>query len=123
MNDEKLLEAVIDAAKAIDDKFGRDIKILDISQVAMICDYFIIATAGSPNQTRALCDAAEQTLHKQGIRLLHSEGINTVGWVLLDFGSVVVHIFDQEQREYYNLERLWGDAGVIEPSFAGGNKS
>ena len=111
--DEKLLAAVTDAAKAIDDKFGQDIKILDIGELSVISDYFIIATATNPNQARAICHEAEAALRKHGIRMLHSEGMNTGGWTLMDFGPVIIHLFDKDQREYYNLERLWSDAVIV----------
>ena len=117
--DEKLLAAVMDAAKAIDDKFGLDIKILDISGLTLMGDYFLIATANNPNQMRAICHAADEALEKNKIKLLHSEGAGGEGgWVLMDFGSVIVHIFDKDQRDYYNLERLWSDAEQIEPNFS-----
>jgi ribosome-associated protein len=107
---ENLLEAVSDCAKAIDEKFGQDIKILDVSKLSALCDYFIIATAGNPNQARAIYHAAEDALKKHGIKLLHSEGVNDTGWALLDFGVIILHLFDKEQREFYDLERLWSDA-------------
>ncbi|MDR1703551.1 MAG: ribosome silencing factor [Clostridiales bacterium] len=111
--DEKLFAAAVAAYKALDEKFGQDIKLLDISGISVLGDYFLITTAGNQNQMRALCDAVELALHNHGIRLLHSEGVNTGGWALLDFGSVIVHIFDKESRGYYNLERIWSDAEEI----------
>ena len=111
--DEKLLAAVMDAGKAIDGKFGQDIKILDISGLSALCDYFIISTANNPNQMKAICQAAEDALRKHGIRLIHSEGMNSGGWVLLDFGAIVIHMFGKEERVFYNLERIWGDAEEI----------
>lgn len=114
LNKEKELAAVLAARKAIDDKFGKEIKVLDISGVSVLADYFIIATVGNPNQTRAVCEVAEEALHKHGVRLLHSEGMgDSGGWVLLDFGSIVIHLFDKEVRSFYNLERIWGDAAEI----------
>jgi len=111
--DEKLHAAVLAAAKAIDGKFGMDIKTLEITHLSSLSDYFIIATANNQSQMRAICDEVEMTFRKHDIRLLHSEGINTGGWVLLDFGVVVVHLFGKEEREFYNLERVWGDAVTI----------
>ena len=112
--DEKLLEAAKAARKALDDKFGLEIKLLDISEISVLSDYFLIATAGNHNQMRAMCDEIEQALYKHGIRLLHSEGTGGGGWALLDFGSIIVHIFDKESRLYYNLERIWGDAAQVD---------
>ncbi|MCL2702001.1 MAG: ribosome silencing factor [Defluviitaleaceae bacterium] len=110
VKDEKLSAAVLAAAKAIDGKFGQDIKVLDISEISTLSDYFIIATAGNPNQLKAVCHEAEKALHQHGIRMLHSEGMSTGGWVLLDFGAVVIHMFGKDERDFYNLERVWGDA-------------
>lgn len=118
-NDTKLLEAVKAVYKAIDDKFGEDIRILDISGISVLSDFFIIATSNNPNQLKAICDEAELALHKSGLRLLHSEGVGAGGWALLDFGTIVVHIFGKEEREYYNLERIWGDAEVVEAKALG----
>lgn len=114
MTKEKLLTAVMAAAKAIDDKFGMDIKILDISGISVLADYFLIATANNPNQTRAMCHEAEGALRDHGIPVIHSEGINDATWALMDFGAIVVHIFNKDQRDHYNLERLWGDAVPVE---------
>jgi ribosome-associated protein len=114
--DERLHAAVLAAAKAVDGKFGMDIRVLDITALSTLSDYFIIATANNPNQMRAICGEVDEALRKHGIRLLHSEGMNAGGWVLLDFGSVVVHLFGKEEREFYNLERVWGDAAVVDVS-------
>jgi ribosome-associated protein len=113
--DEKLLDAVNAAVKSIDDKFGYDIKVLDISEISTLADYFIICTANNPNQIKAICTEAENTLYKHGVRLIHSEGMNAAagGWVLLDFGSVVMHVFGKEEREFYNIERVWADAILV----------
>jgi len=110
-----LLQAVKAAYKAIDDKFGYDCMILDVSKVSIMADYFMIATANSPNQLKAITDEVEMQLHKLGVRLRHSEGVQTARWILLDFNGLVVHLFCKEDREYYRLERIWGDATEIKP--------
>ncbi|MDR1559735.1 MAG: ribosome silencing factor [Clostridiales bacterium] len=104
------------AWKALDDKFGTDIVVLDIHNISTIADCFIIASGNNPSQIRAMADEAEERLGKLGARLHHSEGMRTMNWVLLDFGSIVIHIFDKENRGFYNLERIWRDGAVIPES-------
>ena len=101
------------AYKALDDKIATDIKVLDISKVSSVADYFIIANGTNPNQVRAMADNVEEELYKVGVKIRHTEGMQSKKWILLDFGSVVVHIFDKEHREFYDLERVWGDAPEI----------
>lgn len=108
------LTAVKAACKAIDDKFGFDIKVLYIGEISVLADYFIIATANNPNQLQAICSETELALIKNGVKLIHTEGVQTAKWALLDFGGIIVHVFDKESREYYNIERIWGDAEVVE---------
>jgi ribosome-associated protein len=104
--------AVAALRKALDQKFGQDIVVMDLRGVSSIADYFIIATGTSQPQLAALAGTAEETLTAHGLKLSHTEGMNTGNWVLLDFGSVIVHLFDKENRQFYNLERVWGDAKV-----------
>ena len=103
------------AYKALDDKFAFDITILDISQVSIMADYFIIATGGNPNQMQAMAGEVEQKLYEAGLPLHHVEGAGATTWVLMDFGSIIVHLFDRENRQFYNLERVWGDAKAVLP--------
>ena len=101
---------------ALDSKKAHDIKLLRTSDVTILADYFVICTAGSTTQLRTLSDEVEKVLKENGEMLLRREGHREGGWILLDFGCVVVHIFLQEQREFYTLERLWGDAQTIDIS-------
>lgn len=110
-----LIDGVKAAYNALDDKMAMDITILDIHEVSVISDYFIIASGGNPNQLKAMADAVEEALYKTGFRLSHSEGFKTKTWILLDFGDIVVHLFNKEDREFYNIERIWGDARFISP--------
>jgi ribosome-associated protein len=87
---------------------------MDLRGVSTIADYFVIATGTSQPQLAALAKTAEETLIAHGLILSHTEGINAGNWVLLDFGSVIVHLFDGESRQFYNLERVWGDAKVTQ---------
>ena len=98
-------ESAIILAKALDSKKGGEIKVLRTEELTTLADYFVICTAGSSTQIKALSEACEEAMEKHGERP-HRGGT----WVLMDFSSVVVHIFDDEARKFYDLERLWGDA-------------
>jgi len=102
------------AVKALDSKKARDIKVIDTNEVTSLADYFIICTAGSTTQIKTLADELGIALKAEGEPPLRTEGYRAGGWVLVDFGCVVVHIFLQEMREFYNLEHLWGDAPVVD---------
>ena len=109
------LKALSAAYKAIDGKFGRETVMLDISGVSILADYFIIATANNPAQLRAMADEVTGRMAACGTPLLHSEGMQSLKWVLLDFGCVIAHLFLQEDRDFYGIERIWGDAGKVAP--------
>ena len=104
------------AWKALDDKFGTDIIVLDIRNIATIADCFIIASGSNPSQIKAMADEAAERLEKLGLRLHHTEGMRSMNWVLMDFGTLIIHIFDKENRSFYNLERIWSDGAVIPES-------
>jgi ribosome-associated protein len=87
--------------------------LLDIHDLTSIADYFVICTAGSIRQISAITDALFDTLTDAGVKPLHSEGIGESGWVLVDYGDVIVHIFTEAERDYYSLEQLWKDAPVV----------
>ncbi len=97
------------AVKALEDKKAEDIRIIDISQVTVIADYFLIAGGNNRNQIQALCDNVEETLGRAGFFCRQKEGYDTANWILMDFGDVIVHIFDKENRLLYDLERIWRD--------------
>jgi ribosome-associated protein len=107
------MTALTIAVEALDDKFGNDITVLDIHHISTVADCFIIAGGSNPNQIKAMADEVELRLERAGLRLHHAEGRQTMQWVLLDFGNLIVHIFDKENRSFYNLERVWGDAKII----------
>ena len=107
------LDAVKKLRDALDAKFAADIVVLDLQGVTPIADYFVIATGQNSPQLMALQDTAEEVLTGAGLKLGHIEGQKTVKWILLDYGSVVVHLFDKESRDYYKLEHIWGDAKRI----------
>lgn len=100
--------------KLIDEKKGEDIKLIDISNVSVIADYFIIASANNVNQLRAIKDEVEEKLSEIGIEPRQIEGNRSATWILLDYEDVVVHLFDKEDRLFYDLERIWTDGKIIE---------
>jgi ribosome-associated protein len=104
------------ATKALDSKKGMNIKLLKIDRVSSLADYFLICTGTSNTHVRTLSDTAEFALEQAGEKLLGREGHRGNTWELLDFGSIVVHIFTDEARHFYDLERLWADAEQIDLS-------
>ena len=107
-------EIAFAAAKALDSKKGLDIKVLETGHLTTLADYFVICTATSTTQVKALSDACEKALKEAGEPPHHIEGHRGGTWVLLDFSSVVVHIFMDEARRFYDLERLWSDAAQVD---------
>ena len=109
-------EVAIAVTKALDSKKGMDIKLLKIDKISSLADHFLICTGTSGTHVKTLCDFAEFTLEQLGEPMLGREGHRGNSWELLDFGSVVVHVFTEEAREFYALERLWADAENIDIS-------
>lgn len=106
-------EMAIALAKALDGKKGQDIKVLKTEELTTLADYFVLCTAASSTQVKAMSDACEEAMEKNGEQVHHIEGHRGGTWLLMDFSSVVVHIFMDEARKFYDLERLWGDAEEI----------
>ena len=102
------------AVAALEEKKAKDIKILDISGVSVLADYFIIASGSNRNQVQAMADNVEEVLGKAGVHPKQIEGYQTANWILMDYGDVVIHIFDEENRLFYDLERIWRDGKVVE---------
>lgn len=102
------------AIEALEDKKAEDIRVIDISEVSVIADYFLIAGGSNRNQIQALCDNVEETLGRAGYPCRQKEGYDTANWILMDFGDVIVHIFDKENRLLYDLERIWRDGRQVE---------
>ncbi len=107
-------EVAIAVTKALDEKKGLNIKLLKIDQVSSLADYFLICTGTSNTHVKTLCDYAEYTLEQLGEPMLGREGHRGNTWELLDYGSLVVHVFTEEAREFYSLERLWADAEQVD---------
>ena len=102
------------AVEALDDKKAKDIKIIDIHEVSVIADYFVIASGDSTTQIQAMINNVEEHMHKNGYAVKRVEGNKNSTWVLMDFGDVIVHIFDKEDRLFYDLERIWADGKVLQ---------
>ena len=100
--------------KALDDKQGIDIKVIDIQGVTVVADYFVIVGGANKNQVQALVDNTEDELAKLGCHTAHVEGYQTANWILLDYEDVIVHVFNQEDRLFYDLERIWRDGKEVE---------
>jgi ribosome-associated protein len=97
------------AYDALADKKGENIKIIDISEVSPIADYFIIADGTNQNQLQAMCESVEEELYAAGCKLRQTEGNRNSTWILMDYGDVIVHVFSKEDRLFYDLERIWTD--------------
>jgi ribosome-associated protein len=106
----QLAKVAVDAAS---DKKAADIILLDIRDVTTIADYFVICSGNNSRQLQAIADNIDEVLGKQGANLRHREGVAESGWLLLDFGDIIVHIFGAREREYYRLERLWSEAKTV----------
>ena len=102
------------AYNALDEKKGEDIKIIDISGVSVIADYFVIANGNNISQVQALVDNVEEKMFEAGFEVKLIEGNKSSTWVLMDFGDVVIHVFDSEDRLFYDLERIWTDGKIVD---------
>ena len=107
-------EMVSIAVKALDNKQGKDIKVLRTADQTTLADYFVICNGTSNTQVRALADAVEEAMSKVGEEPHHIEGHRGNQWTLMDYSAVVIHIFTEEGREFYGLERLWSDAEAVD---------
>ena len=106
-------EMVRIACKALDDKKAKDIKIIDIRNISVLADYFIIADGNNKNQVQAMVDNVQEELVKAGYEMKQMEGYREGNWILLDFGDIIIHIFDKENRLFYDLERIWKDGKEV----------
>jgi ribosome-associated protein len=109
------LDIVKVACKALDDKKAMDLKAIEVTEITVLADYFVLATATSTTHVRALADEVEDALSKQGLEPHHIEG-RTTGWILLDYGSVVVNVMDAKNRDFYGLDHTWNDGKELDVS-------
>lgn len=113
MDSQKMLEIAVMAA---DSKRAEDIVALDVQSVSLLADYFVIMHAGSKRQVKAIVDEIEDKLNEDGVFVKRIEGKVEGSWILMDFGDIIVHVFDEDSRAHYNLEKLWGDAPYVDLS-------
>lgn len=107
----EMLKVIIDA---LQDKKAEDIRVIDISNVSVIADYFVIASGSNTNQIQAMVDNVEEEMFKAGFDNPKVEGYNTASWILLDYNDVIVHVFSEDDRAFYNIERIWRDGKEID---------
>ena len=113
MTDKKAKDMAGIAYRALDDKKAEDICVINIEKVSVLADYFLIASGTNRNQVQAMADNVDEMLHKAGYTVKQIEGYQTANWILMDYGDIIVHIFDRENRLFYDLERIWSDAESI----------
>jgi ribosome-associated protein len=112
--DREIFDQVKSAVRAADEKKAQNIVVLRLSAITEFTDYFVICTGNSSRQTQAIADEVVERLKESGVRTLNTEGYKNAEWILIDFGAFVVHIFTEESRRFYDLERLWRDAERVE---------
>lgn len=111
MNESKKMALL--AVEALEDKKAEDITIIDISEVSVLADYFIISDGSNRNQVQAMADSAEESLGKAGYDAKQIEGYQSANWILMDYKDIIVHVFSKEDRAFYDLERIWRDGKQI----------
>lgn len=112
MNDSKKMASL--AVHALEEKKGENIRVIDISGISVIGDYFVIASGSNANQVQAMVDSVEETLGRAGYACRQIEGYQSGGWILMDYGDIVVHAFSREERLFYDLERVWRDGKMLD---------
>lgn len=109
-------ELLAEAVKILDEKKAEDIRVIEIGDLTIIADYFIIANGISTTHTKALADEVEFRLKEKGTEPRQIQGNNGGGWIVMDYSDIVIHIFCKEMRDFYNLERLWSDGRIVDIS-------
>jgi ribosome-associated protein len=107
-------EAVKIAINAMEDKKATDIRVIDIAGISTLGDYFLIASGSNINQIHAITDEIEEKLGRAGMSPRQIEGYTNANWVLMDYGDIIIHVFDEENRLFYNLEKIWKDGKSVE---------
>lgn len=114
MSDNNILDTIEIIKAALSDKKIEDIKVLDISEISIMADYFIIASGSNRNQIQAAIDNVLEKTHEVKVSPKQIEGYDTANWVLMDYGDIIVHVFDHENRLFYDLERIWCDGKTVD---------
>lgn len=102
------------AISALQEKKGEDVRVIDIRQVSVVADYFLIASGSNVNQVQAMTDNVEEVLGKAGYPCRQIEGYQSANWILMDYGDIIVHVFCKEDRLFYDLERIWRDGKIVD---------
>ena len=110
----ELLEIVKKIANALDDKKAFDVKVLDITKISVLADYFVLASGDNSSQLQAMMYIVEEVMYKNGINSKRVECSANSSWILMDYNDVVIHIFNKEEREFYNLDKVWSDGELVE---------
>ena len=110
----KSMDMVKTAYQALDKKLAEDIRVIDISEVSVLADYFIIANGANINQVQAIADEVLEKMGQAGYQLRQIEGYQSAIWILMDFSDVVIHVFSRDDRRFYDLERIWRDGKIVE---------
>lgn len=110
MTDNQIIELIY---KTLDEKKANRVKVLDISNISIMSDYMVVASAGNINHVHALAEYIEDELRKIGLHYTHMEGYKSGNWILMDYGNIVIHIFDESSREFYDLEHVWADGKAV----------
>ena len=122
MSDNTSREMARIAYEALEDKKAENIRIIGIENVSVIADYFLVASGSNRNQVQALAENVEEALFKAGYQVRQKEGVRSANWILMDYGDIIVHIFDRENRLFYDLERIWVDGEKISAEELRGGK-
>ena len=108
------IELVRKVVDALEDKKAEDVTVIDIREISTIADYFVIASGSNANQLTAMEDAVDEVMYKNGVHQKQVEGSNNSTWILMDYQDIIVHIFSEEDRQFYDLERMWRDGKIVE---------
>ncbi len=119
MADKKAKAMATIAYRALEDKKAENVQIINIEKVSVLADYFLIASGTNRNQVQAMADNVEEMLGKAGYTPRQTEGYQTANWILMDYGDIIIHIFDTENRLFYDLERIWRDGEAVTPEQLG----
>lgn len=109
------IEKIKCAVNALDEKKAGNIRIIEVKEISSFADYFIIADGKNKNQLQALCDNVQDSMQKMGLEIKNKEGNSNGGWILLDYYDIIIHVFSDEAREFYDLEHIWNDGNIISP--------
>lgn len=112
MSENKYLRTIV---KALDDKKGNDIHVIRISEISSMCDYLVIADGSNRNQVQAMCNNVEHAMREAGAEMENREGYANGGWILLDYYDIIIHVFSEKERAFYDLDNIWRDGELLRP--------